>query len=89
MRGFDIVTDVTPVRRGRDMVAVRFLAAVPTMSQGYWGAIARYANQPNILQNQHNSQLQAWGVQQQTQAEEQAGMMSGIGAIFGGLMGTI
>lgn len=61
----------------------QFLAATGIMDRGYAGAMQGYTNQANILQNQYNSQLQAWGMQQQASAANNAGIMGGIGQIVG------
>jgi hypothetical protein len=65
----------------------QFLAAVPMMSQGYQGAMAGYANQANILNDQYKTQMSGWQTQQQIQAQQTASIMQGIGGIFGMAMG--
>ena len=61
----------------------QFLASTGIMDRGYQGAMQGYTNQANILQNQYNSQLQAWGAQQQSNAQNTAGILGGIGQIAG------
>ena len=61
----------------------QFLAAVPMMSQGYQGAMAGYANQANILNDQYKTQMSGWQTQQQIQAQQTASIMQGIGGIIG------
>lgn len=52
-------------------------------NSGFGGAQQGYANQANILQNQYNSQLQAWGMESQMAAAGASGIASGIGSIIG------
>lgn len=66
----------------------QFLSATPIMDRGFAGQMQGYANQANILQNQYNSQLQAYGMQQQASAQNAAGIMSGIGSIAGMFMSS-
>jgi hypothetical protein len=61
----------------------QFLAAVPMMSQGYQGAMSGYANQANILQNQYNTQVDAWYKSESLSNQRNASMMSGIGSVLG------
>jgi hypothetical protein len=61
----------------------QFLASAGIMNSGYQGAMQGYSNEANILQNQYNSQLQAWYEQNSLANQQTAGMMSGIGSIIG------
>lgn len=65
----------------------QYLAALPTMSQGYQGAMAGYSNQANILNDQYKTQMSGWQTEQQIQAQQTASLISGIGGIFGMAMG--
>lgn len=57
------------------------------MSQGFSGAMQGASNQANILNQQYNSQLNAWSAQQQANATSAAGIGSAVGSIAGaGLM---
>lgn len=53
------------------------------MSQGFSGAMQGYANQGNIMNNLYGNQLNAWGMQQQANAQGSAGIGSMIGTIAG------
>lgn len=48
---------------------------------GYGQAMQGYANMGNILNNQYQTQVNAWGMEQQANSAESAGMMGGIGSI--------
>lgn len=58
---------------------------VGIMGQGYGGAMQGYAGMGNTLQSQYNSQLNAWGQQQQANAASSAGLMGGLGSLAGGV----
>jgi hypothetical protein len=53
------------------------------MNAGFGGAMQGYANQGNILNAQYGNQLQAWGMQNQANAQSSAGMGSAFGTIVG------
>lgn len=59
------------------------LSAYPIMSQGFQGAMTGYSNQANILQNQYNSQLQAWQAEQSQNNAMMGGIFGGIGKLAG------
>ncbi|MBI1202602.1 MAG: tail fiber domain-containing protein [Rhodopseudomonas sp.] len=61
----------------------QYLASTGIMNNGFQGQMQGYTNQANILQNQYNSQLQAWQTQQQTDAANNASILGGIGKIAG------
>lgn len=61
----------------------QFMGATGIMERGYQGGMQGYTNQANILQNQYNSQLQAWGMEQQQNSANMGGIMGGIGQIAG------
>lgn len=56
---------------------------VGVLQSGYNTAMTGYNQQANILQNQYNSQLDAWKAQQQASAANSQGLMSGIGSVAG------
>lgn len=66
----------------------QMLQASGIMNSGFQGQMQGYANEGNMLQNQYNSQLQAYEFQQQQQAQQSASMMSGIGSILGMFMSS-
>lgn len=51
------------------------------MGQGYSSAMQGFTNTANILQNQYNSQLNAWGMGQQSDATSSAGLGSLTGML--------
>jgi hypothetical protein len=55
-----------------------FVGNTGIVGQGYQGAMSGYSNQANILNQQHQNQLQAWSANQQA-----AG--AGIGGLFGAI----
>lgn len=65
----------------------QYLAALPTMSAGYQGAMTGYSNQANILNDQYKTQMSGWQTEQQVQAQQTASMMSAVGGILGMGMG--
>jgi len=60
-----------------------FIANNGIMGQGFSGGMQGYANQGNILSNLYGNQLQAWGMQNQANAQSSAGLGSMIGTIGG------
>ena len=62
------------------------MAAQNILNSGFQGQMQGYANQGNILQNQYNSQLQAWSAQKQAEGSAIGGLASGLGAIAGAAM---
>lgn len=56
---------------------------VGIMSQGYGGAMQGYAGMGNTLQQQYNSQLNAWAQQQQANAASAAGLFGALGTGIG------
>jgi hypothetical protein len=66
----------------------QMLGASSIMNQGFQGQMQGYANEGNMLQNQYNSQLQAYEFQQQQSAQQSASMMSGVGSILGMFMSS-
>ncbi len=64
------------------------LSAYPIMNAGFQGQMQGYANQANVLQNQYNSQLQAWQAQQAASSSNAAGIFSGIGSLMGLFMSS-
>lgn len=53
------------------------------MGAGFQAAMQGYGQQASILQNQYNSQLNAWQAQQANSAANSQGLMGGIGSIGG------
>lgn len=60
-----------------------FLAGTGALQSGYQTAMGGQQSRANILQNQHNSQLQAWSMGQQANAQNSAGLWSGLGSMVG------
>jgi hypothetical protein len=60
-----------------------FYANNGVVGQGFTGAMQGYANQGNILNNLYGNQLNAWGIQQQANAQSSAGWGSAIGSAVG------
>lgn len=53
------------------------------VGSGYGQAMQGYANMGNILNNQYQTQVSAWNAQQQANAAETGGLMSGLGMAAG------
>ena len=53
------------------------------MNSGYGGAMQGYNNQASILNQQYGNQLNAWNAQQQSSANNSAGLWSGLGTAAG------
>lgn len=53
------------------------------VGQGYQGAMSGYSSQANILNQQHQNQLQAWSANQQAAGAGIGGLMSGLGTLGG------
>lgn len=53
------------------------------MTSGYGGAMQGYGSQASILNQQYANQLNAWSVQQQSSAQNTAGLWGGLGQAFG------
>lgn len=60
-----------------------FRANQGIMGQGFGGAMQGYANQANILNQQHQNQLQAWSANQQAAAQNTSGLFGAIGTGLG------
>lgn len=76
--------DAVNLGRGLPSQALGALTATnQAAASGFGGAMQGYGQQANILQNQHNSELQAWSTESQMAQQGAAGMMSGIGSIVG------
>lgn len=63
-----------------------FLGNTSIMGQGFGSAMQGYGNQANILNTQHQSQLNAWSANQQAQAQGAAGLWGGLGMLGGALI---
>jgi len=60
-----------------------FLSSQGIMGQGYAQGMQGYANQANILNQQYQNQLSAWGMQQQANAADASGIFGAIGTGIG------
>lgn len=71
-----------------DNANAQYLQSLGIMNTGYSGNINATGNSANILQNQYNSQLQAWQTQQDIAAKNASGIGGFLGTVGGALLGN-
>lgn len=77
-QGAALTADVINMGKGLSPISTMGI-----MRDGHTTAMQGLTNQANILQNQHNSQLQAWNQQQTANSQGISGIFGGIGTLAG------